>query len=88
MKETVVFIRATRKRKSEELTMIAEVPRTQSLIKSRKLKMGWTQCGIRERVDITRCFRCLNFGYKTWECTSQIDRSKDFIKCGEAAKTA
>lgn len=85
IKETEVIIKATRIGKREEQTMIAEVPRAQAvpLIKSRKLKMGWTECGIRERVDITRCFRCLEYGHKTRECVSQTDRSKDCIKCGE-----
>ncbi|KAK9695122.1 hypothetical protein QE152_g33067 [Popillia japonica] len=85
--ETDIKIRAIRTGKNEEQTVIAEIPSDQALplIKLRKLRIGWTECGIRERIDIVRCFRCLQYGHKTRECKAQIDRSKDCIKCGEAS---
>lgn len=85
VKENEVEIRAIRKGKFDQLTVIAEVPRKQvmPLIRRRKVRLGWIKCGIRKRVDITRCFRCLEYGHKTRECTAQVDRSKDCIKCGE-----
>ncbi|KAK9709304.1 hypothetical protein QE152_g26700 [Popillia japonica] len=41
-----------RKGKYEGQTAIIEIPRKQAgnLIKLRKLRIGWTECGIRERI--------------------------------------
>lgn len=85
VQESEIIMKATRAAKNEEQTMIVEVPSAQAapLIKGGKLRMAWTVCGIRERVDIMRCFRCLEYGHKTRECNSQVDRSKDCFKCGE-----
>lgn len=83
--ESDIQIRALKKDKFGDQTVIAEVPRDQAapLIKSRKIQIGWTDCGVRERMDIDRCFRCLEYGHKTRSCTAEIDRSNDCIKCGE-----
>ncbi|KAK9693477.1 Endonuclease-reverse transcriptase [Popillia japonica] len=83
--ESDIQIRALKKDKFGDQTVIAEVPRDQAapLIKSRKIRIGWTDCGVRERMDIDRCFRCLEYGHKTRSCTAEIDRSNDCIKCGE-----
>lgn len=79
------MIRAIRKGKFEDQTVIAEVPRERAmpLIKGRKIRIGWTECGIRERMDIVRCFKCLEYGHKTRNCNAEVDRSSDCIKCGE-----
>ncbi|KAK9711596.1 hypothetical protein QE152_g25369 [Popillia japonica] len=85
VEETDVVVRATRKGKYDELTIIAEVPKAQAtpLINRKKIRIGWTECGIRERVDIIRCYKCLEYGHKTRKCAAQVDRSKDCIRCGE-----
>ncbi|KAK9708598.1 Endonuclease-reverse transcriptase [Popillia japonica] len=64
----------------------AEAPKEHvlPLIKRRNLRIGWTECGIRERIDLVRCFRCLQYGHKTGECRAQADRSGDCIRCGES----
>ncbi|KAK9692750.1 hypothetical protein QE152_g34940 [Popillia japonica] len=56
-----VNVKGIRKGKYEEQTAIIEIPRKQAgnLIKLRKLRIGWTECGIRERIHIQRCFKCL-----------------------------
>lgn len=47
-----------------------------------KIKVGWSICRIRETKQLSRCFRCLNFGHTTKFCESEIDRSKHCLKCG------
>lgn len=51
------------------------------LIAIRKIKIGWINCRIRERIQITRCFRCLSFGHVASNCTGP-DRSKTCRLCG------
>ncbi|KAK9730426.1 hypothetical protein QE152_g15207 [Popillia japonica] len=72
--------------KNEEEAVIAEIQGEQALplIKRRKLRIGCTRCGIREIIDIVRCFRHLQYGHRTRKCKAQMDRNKDCIKCGEA----
>ncbi|KAK9737756.1 Zinc knuckle [Popillia japonica] len=35
------------------------------------------------RINVVRCFKCLEHGHKSRECTAQVDRSDECIKCGE-----
>ncbi|KAK9729431.1 Endonuclease-reverse transcriptase [Popillia japonica] len=86
LNETDIVIRAIRTGKFGEQTVIAEAPKEHvlPLIKRRNLRIGWTECGIRERIDLVRCFRCLQDGHKTGECRAQADRSGDCIRCGES----
>ncbi|KAJ8928738.1 hypothetical protein NQ314_018663 [Rhamnusium bicolor] len=39
------------------------------LVKRGKIKIGWVLCRLRRRVNIIRCYKCLNFGHRTSECT-------------------
>lgn len=45
------------------------------------VKIGWVFCKVRERVNITRCFKCLEFGHITRNCQGP-DKSKICINCG------
>lgn len=84
MKETDIDIKSVREGRYGEKTVIAEVPREQimPLIGKKRLKIGWMEGTVKERIDIVRCFRCLEHGHKTLECKAQVDRSRDCIKCG------
>ncbi|CAH1170772.1 unnamed protein product [Phaedon cochleariae] len=46
------------------------------------IKIGWTSCKIRERITLTRCYRCLEFGHRSQECKGE-DLSQTCIKCGK-----
>ncbi|KAK9719714.1 hypothetical protein QE152_g22492 [Popillia japonica] len=89
LKETDINIKSIRKSKHEEQTVIAEIPKQEAmdLIKRRKMRIGWSECGIKERIEVARCFKCLEHGHKSWECTSQTDRSEECIKCGQKGHT-
>jgi hypothetical protein len=77
LKYTDVDVKEIRQGRYEEKTAIVEVPRSQvaALIKDGKLKVGWLECGVRERVHIIRCFKCLEYGHKTRDCK--------FLRCGQ-----
>ncbi|KAK9722311.1 Zinc knuckle [Popillia japonica] len=53
------------------------------LCKRGTIKIGWTPCTIRQRVNITRCYRCLDFGHKRWECQG-VDNTNTCLKCGKS----
>lgn len=57
------------------------------LLKIGELKIGWTLCKIRKRINITRSFKCLLHGHKTKECKGP-DRSGDCMKCGQSGHKA
>ncbi|KAJ8977860.1 hypothetical protein NQ317_004768 [Molorchus minor] len=52
------------------------------LVARGKIKIGWVNCRLRFRAYITRCYKCLEFGHRTSECTGP-DRSNICIKCGK-----
>ncbi|GJQ85663.1 hypothetical protein Trydic_g20211 [Trypoxylus dichotomus] len=70
-------------RKYEGKTAVVEVARAQAmgLIKQREMRIGWAECGIKERVCVDRCFKCPEHGHKNRECTATVDRSVDCLKC-------
>lgn len=59
---------------------LEEVPGLKLLEKAR-LKVGWVSARIRRRVEVQRCYRCLEYGHRKRECKGQ-DRSGLCWKCG------
>lgn len=53
-----------------------------SLLEAGKIKIGWSVCRFRVRTTLTRCFKCLEFGHISRQCTSKEDRAKLCRKCG------
>lgn len=47
-----------------------------------KVKIRWIRCRVRERYNITRCFRCLAPGHIAKDCDGS-DRRDECFKCGE-----
>ncbi|KAJ8934797.1 hypothetical protein NQ314_013194 [Rhamnusium bicolor] len=54
----------------------------EELLKTGKIRIGWVQCEIRKRIQITRCFRCLGHGHRTGECQGEdkAEKSEGFVK--------
>lgn len=52
------------------------------MIQKGVVKIGWTTCRVRIRVNILRCFRCLEFGHHSTVCKGD-DNSKLCLNCGK-----
>lgn len=52
------------------------------LVKKGKIKIGWVYCRLRHRVNIARCYKCLEFGHRTPDCTGP-DRGGTCRRCGK-----
>lgn len=52
-----------------------------------RIEVGWNMCRVRERVNILRCFKCLNFGHRATECAGE-DKSDSCLKCGKTGHRA
>ncbi|CAH1188761.1 unnamed protein product [Phyllotreta striolata] len=57
------------------------------LLEMEKIDIGWVECRILERVHVTRCYRCLQYGHKRDECTGE-DRTGQCMKCGQTGHMA
>nr|AMS38370.1 hypothetical protein [Bactrocera tryoni] len=66
-------------------TAVISLPAADSkrLLDAHKIKIGWVVCRIREKPNLRKCFRCLEYGHLARACTSEDDRSKCCAKCGE-----
>jgi len=52
-----------------------------------KLKIGWLSCRIRPRVEVERCYHCLDFGHTKARCKGP-DRSRACWKCSQEGHLA
>lgn len=57
------------------------------LISRESMVIGWTSCRVRARVNIVRCYRCLEFGHHSSECKGE-DKSNMCLKCGKEGHKA
>ncbi|CAD6998283.1 unnamed protein product [Ceratitis capitata] len=66
-------------------TALISLPATDAkrLLDASKIKVGWVVCRIRERPNLRKCFRCMEYGHLARACTSEVDRSQCCAKCGE-----
>lgn len=57
------------------------------LVKRGRIKIGWVLCRLRFRVNIRRCYKCLDFGHRTSVCTGP-DKSDTCMQCGKRGHKA
>lgn len=57
------------------------------LLMAKRIKIGWVNCRVRERVAVTRCYKCLDFGHTLKECKGP-DRSNLCINCHQPGHKA
>lgn len=52
------------------------------LIEHKYIRIGYSNCRVEERVNVTRCRRCWEYGHNSANCQAE-DRSKNCFKCGQ-----
>lgn len=52
------------------------------LLAMEKVKIGWINCRIGERAEITRCYKCLDYGHRTATCKGPERKALCWI-CGK-----
>lgn len=52
------------------------------LVQIGTIKLGWSRCRVRERINISRCYRCLDFGHTANACENAI-REKICYNCSK-----
>ncbi|KAK9729434.1 hypothetical protein QE152_g15951 [Popillia japonica] len=57
------------------------------LLNTGRIKIGWVGCRVRERIEVTRCYRCLEFGHLKKDCKGQ-DRSNHCLSCNQLGHQA
>lgn len=57
------------------------------LVRTGRIKIGWVNCRIRERVVVPRCYKCLEFGHVKKDCKGP-DRSDRCINCNQPGHRA
>lgn len=79
-------IRVKSMRPSRDGNQIATVHASRTagnaLVQKGRIKIGWVGCRIRERIEVTRCFKCLEFGHRKKDCKGD-DRSKCCLNCNQ-----
>lgn len=78
MIEEEIDIKSTRLGRYEEQTATVEIPRYQAarLTGIGTIKVGWINCAVKERVNIIRCYRCLEHEHRTDECEEKEERTQ------------
>ena len=51
------------------------------LMESARIRMGFVNCRVRRRVQVTRCFKCMGYGHLARDCKGP-DRSRQCFRCG------
>lgn len=73
-----------RKSYGDTQTAVLRIPfsSAQNMIDAGKIRIGRVICRIRSKINLTKCFKCHDFGHLAGNCNS-VDRSKLCFKCGE-----
>jgi hypothetical protein len=79
--EKKVFVSKANARGQKMAIVTVGVREAAKLLEEGHLKIGWVNCRVREKLEVTRCYKCLGFGHTANRCSGP-DRSKLCFKCG------
>lgn len=55
-----------------------------TLMRTQRVKIGWTRCRVRYREEVKRCYRCFAAGHMQWDCDGPDRKGTGVcIRCGE-----
>lgn len=58
------------------------------ILKAGHLKIGWLYCNVEEYINPPRCFNCLQFGHKSFQCARTTEEKGLCFRCNERGHTA
>ncbi|XP_037929469.1 uncharacterized protein LOC119663952 [Teleopsis dalmanni] len=58
------------------------------LINAGRIRIGWVVCRIREFLQPTRCYKCLEFGHVSKYCKNDTNRAGACFRCGNTGHKA
>lgn len=70
-------------RGTKMVTAYLPIPAATSAIQMKRLKLGWTMCRIKEKVDPAFCSKCQSFGHSTISCTGSSKEKIICMRCGD-----
>lgn len=80
-----VFLTQPNKREQKLAVVSLSERGVNQLLKTAKIKVGWVNCRIRRRVEVTRCFRCFGYGHLQTDCKGPDRKALNLcLKCGES----
>lgn len=72
---------------SQNATVEVEDKAARELIRNGQIKIGWVICRIRERIEVSKCYRCQQWGHIRATCQGP-DRSEVCYQCGKEGHKA
>lgn len=72
---------------NKNATMELEKNKAEKLIRNKTLKIGWLRCAVKERITLTKCYKCQAFGHIIRGRTGP-DRSNQCLRCGKTDRKA
>lgn len=48
-----------------------------------RIRIGWSSVRVEEIIKPIRCFKCLSFGHRSYQCTNENERAGACYKCGQ-----
>lgn len=58
------------------------------LLRDGNIRIGWTSCRVKERVNIDRCLNCLRVGHQTARCPDPRNDEKRCLRCTKVGHIA
>ncbi|GLV45495.1 hypothetical protein CBL_20655, partial [Carabus blaptoides fortunei] len=81
-------IKSIRKAYKSTQTVVVRLPTNlaRKAMESGRVRIGWVNCRVREKIDVRKCYRCWAFGHLARDCKG-TDRSMCCLRCSEAGHT-
>lgn len=75
--------------KREVRMAVVDLPEADALklLNTKRLRVGWVNCRVRQRIELQRCYKCMAFGHTRRDCKG-ADRSGNCWKCGKSGHKA
>lgn len=82
--DIIVYLTEADNREQRRAFVSLPAASANTLMRTQRVKIGWTRCRVRFREEIKRCYRCFAAGHMQWDCTGPDRKGTGLcIRCGE-----